>query len=173
MEIREQHAQSQAEAEAELRRAEAYVEYLRMKVEAGKVFARTLAQIEPPRRGKHSRQSNGASVTPSLHAKNIGDVVYHFLRKHNAGVAPMKLYKQIAATGLHIGSSEYLYSVLKRLVRKDWVRKEGDLFVANNPLPGTPENALVGTRYPRNSGRSSYITARINKNGPHEAARQL
>lgn len=158
MEIAERHAQNQMELEAELRRAEAYVEFLQKQVEAGKIFAKTLEQIEPLRAERFPRQSSGGSGTQSLRARNIGDTVYNALRKHNAGSTPMELYDEITNTGVHIGSSEYLYSVIKRLVRKDWIRKDGNRLVANDPPQGTPANAIVSTRYARNAHRSSYTT---------------
>lgn len=149
--IRQRHAVNQAELEAELHRAEAYVEHLRKQVEMGRAFGEALIQNIPSRFSRPPRQSSGGSPTQSLHARNIGDTVYQFLRKHEKGATPTEIYRQITATGVHIGSSEYLYSVLKRLVRKDWAKKGGPRFYANEPFQDNiPGDAVVRTRRARN-----------------------
>jgi len=111
-----------AELERELRLARLRVQRLEEQATA----ARQLTQALTEARAKSiSNQSSvDVSSVQMLRAKNVGDLALQFLRDRVPGATVLELYSALTRTGLPVGRSEYLYTVVKKLVRKRLIRME-------------------------------------------------
>jgi hypothetical protein len=111
--------------EKELQVAEMRVKMLREAVEAGRAFAKTLAHggsIVVPREKK---KANG-SAPSIIRARNVGDLAYQFLRDICPGATVLELYSALVSSGASVGHSEYMYHIVKKLVKEGRVRKVPD-----------------------------------------------
>ena len=107
-----------SELEDELCRTEEKAKRLRGQVESARALASTMNVEE----GTPYAKPDPTEVF--LRVKNTRELVLRFLRDRCPGATIPELYDQIVKSGSAVGRREYLYTVIKKLVREGLVRKD-------------------------------------------------
>jgi len=124
-----------ASLERELRNAQLKVERLQEQVDAAKLLNAKISgesvSVSEPDADIIVENQDGSvqlfsakSSVQLTRAKNVGDLAYQFLRDRCPGATVLELHKRMSETGAAIGSSEYLYTVCKKLHKSGRIRPD-------------------------------------------------
>lgn len=116
--------QIQAELERDIRLTEFRLERLREQLKVAQQLTHVLGEVKG--RPIPFESSGSSPSVRMIRAKNVGDLALQFLKDQVPGATVPELHTALTKTGLSVGSEEYLYTVVKKLLKKRLIRAETD-----------------------------------------------